>query len=243
MIKGNPIHDTIVIVKRDTIVKIVELVNKTPEQKKSDFIQWFNDYSNVSTFFGTIATVGALIVAIIAIFKTAKDSRQQLLVGKIEEIYELIVYLVVDYDKLYKLELKLQKCGDKTDENYIQNIEKYNLDLEEVNKKVDLNDLFNKVIRLHVLANSYLDKDLNLEVISYCRLFECLIATVKRGNSNRKKTEYPEGFPTTENLRNLVSYLANKLIIRINLGGEKKGNHNEYLYYRDNVFKRKLKLK
>jgi len=37
MIKGNTVHDTIEIVKRDTIVKVVGLVSKEPTPKASTF--------------------------------------------------------------------------------------------------------------------------------------------------------------------------------------------------------------
>lgn len=120
---------------------------------------------------------------------------------------------------------------------------KYNLELENLKKKVDLDNLYNKILRLHVLTNSYLSDDLRLEVMVFSRLFECIIITVRTGNFKDKKEDYCEGFPTIENLRKLVGNLAKKLILKINLGGDKESTHRNDLSYRDNIFKRNLKLK
>ena len=175
MIRENTIHDTITIVKRDTIIKVVELVSKEPAPKASTFVQWFNDYSNVSVFFGTVATAGALLVAIFAIFKTGKDSRHQLLVGKFEEIYELIVSLSVEYKTLYDNYLDVReetkKCFEVSSKNLVLNYIK-----DDIISLSDsfLDELYQKTIRLNVLSNAYLVKDLKYDVIGYSQLFSSL---------------------------------------------------------------------
>jgi hypothetical protein len=190
----------------------------------------------------TFVAIGALLISTIAIIKATQDNRKQIIVGKIEEIYELIVYLIVEYNDLNELNIKLEECGCETDENYSEAIKNYKLELKKLKKNIDLNDLFNKVIRLNVLANSYLSKELKLEVLSYVRLFECLIVTLQLGKLSRKRKEYIEGFPTTENIRLLVGNLSNKLVDKINLGGDNQV-HRRYTNYRDTIFKQKLKLK
>lgn len=206
-------------------------------------IEYFTAINNYSNSIAAFAAIGALLISTVAIIRASRDNQKQIVVGKVEEIYELVVFLIVEYNKLYELELKLEECGDETDGSYNDSIKEYNQELEKLKKEVDLDDLFNKVIRLHVLTNSYLSKDLRLEVLAYNTLFECLIATVQIAKLSRKKEEYPEGFPSTDNIRHLVSNLANKLIEKINLGGDRKNQHIDYLYYRDNTFKQKLKLK
>jgi hypothetical protein len=205
-----------------------------------EILKFLDNNTNSITAF---AAISALFVSTLAIIKASQDNQKQIAVGKIEEIYELIVYFIVEYNKLYKLELKLEECGDENDDNYVDAIKKYKIELEKLKKNIDLDNLFNKVIRLHVLTNSYLSKDLKLEVLAYNTLFECLIATVQNAKLSRKMEEYPEGFPTTDNLRHLVGLLANKLIKKINMGGGEKSINTNYVYYRDNTFKQNLKLK
>jgi hypothetical protein len=206
----------------------------------NDVLNFINANSNIIT---ALTAIFALLISTLAIIKASQDNQKQIVVGKVEEIYELIIYLVVEYNSLYKLVLILEDCGDESDENYPDAIKKYKLEREKVKKNVDLNELFNKVIRLHVLTNTYLSEELKLEVISYNYLFECLIYTIQNLNLISKNEEYPEGFPTNDNLRNLVSHLAIKLVEKINLGGEKRNQLKDINHYRDNVFKQKLKLK
>lgn len=205
-----------------------------------EIINFFKQNSETIT---ALTAIGALLISTLAIIRATQDNRKQIVVGKLEEIYELVIFLIVEYDKLYELEIELQNCGDETDGNYTEAKKKYNLEREKVKQRVNLDDLFDKVIRLHVLTNAYLSGELRLEVMAYSRLFECLMRTIRIGNLKEKKINYSEGFPTTANLRNVVGNLAKKLIIKINLGGDKESTYQDELYYRDNVYKRKLKLK
>lgn len=206
----------------------------------NNILNFINANSNLIT---ALTAILALLISTLAILKASQDSQKQIVVGKVEEIYELIIYLIVEYDRLYELVLILEDCGDESDDKYPDAIKKYKLEREKVKKNVDLNELFNKIIRLHVLTNTYLSNELKLEVLSFNYLFECLVSTIKNLNLTSKNKEYPEGFPTNDNLRNLVSDLAVKLVEKINVGGEKRNELKNINHYRDNVFKQKLKLK
>jgi len=113
-----------------------------------------------------------LIVAIFAIFKTAKDSRHQLLVGKFEEIYELIVNLSIEYKILYDNYLDVQEETKKC----LKLISK-DLSLEHIKDNIislsdsTLEELYQKTIRLNVLSNAYVTKNLKYDVIGYSQLF------------------------------------------------------------------------
>lgn len=164
-----------------------------------------------------LAAIGALVISTVAIIKSSQDNKKQIVVGKVEEIYELVIFLYVEYNQLYKLEIKLEECGNENDENYADAIWEYEIELEKLKKKVDLDDLFNKALRLHVLANSYLTNDLKQEILLFNKLFESIILTLKIQNLSIKNEEYPEGFPTNESTRNFVAQLATKLIAKINM--------------------------
>jgi len=244
MIKGNPIHDTIVIVKKDTIIKVVELVSKAPEPKTPALTQWFNDYSDVTAFFGTIATAGALIVAIIAIFKTAKDSRHQLLVGKFEEMYSLIYILLPEYLLFFQLDKILENHHNETlpADQRANFLLTYRSELEGVKAMVNIDDLFSKIARLSVLANAYLDKELKNEVLAYSKLFEMILIVSTQQQMAYKYTNFKNGFPQYENVQNFASVISKKLIVKINLGGENAEKSIFYEYFR-NKFQLDLGLK
>ncbi len=171
-------------------------------------------HTNIIT---ALAAIGALVISTVAIIKSSQDNKKQIVVGKVEEIYELVIFLYVEYNQLYKLEIKLEECGNENDENYADAIWEYEIELEKLKKKVDLDDLFNKALRLHVLANSYLTSDLKQEILLFNKLFESIILTLKIQNLSIKNEEYPEGFPTNESTRNFVAQLATKLIAKINM--------------------------
>lgn len=244
MIKGNPVHDTIVIVKRDTIVKVVELVSKVPETKPSAFIQWFNDYSNVSTFFGTVATACALIVAIIAIFKTAKDSRHQLLIGKFEEMYSLIYILLPEYQPFFQLD---QLIVNSNDPSYTSTerqafLIKYKAELAGLPKITNVEEVLEKIGKLKVFTNAYLDKDLKNETLSYCMLFEYIVLVTIQNDSALKQKYFENGFPSVDNVKTLASKLSDELIEKINLGG-KVTDKKKILEYFKGTFQKTLGLK
>ncbi|MEN2402281.1 hypothetical protein GKZ90_0021005 [Flavobacterium sp. MC2016-06] len=244
MIKGNPVHDTIVIVKKDTIVKVVELVSKVPETKPSAFIQWFNDYSNVSAFFGTVATTGALIVAIIAIFKTAKDSRHQLLIGKFEEMYSLIYNLLPEYQLFFQLD---QLMASSNDQSYTVTerqalLSKYKAELVGLHRITNVEEVLQKIGKLKVFANAYLDKDLKNETLSYCMLFEYIVLVTTQNDSALKQKYFENGFPSVDNVKTLGSKLSDQLIEKINLGG-KVTNRKKFNEYFKGTFQETIELK
>jgi hypothetical protein len=204
-----------------------------------EMIIFLKENSEVIT---ALTAIGALLISTLAIIRATQDNRKQIIVGKIEEIYELIVYLIVEYKRLYELSILLEECGDENDKNYTEAFSNYKIELKKLKEDIDLNDLFNKIIRLNVLSNSYLNKDLKLEVLAVGGLFECLIATLQLKNLTRKRLEYNEGFPTTENIRNLVGHVLTKLTNKISLGADNQGvkvSKN----YRETVFKQKLGLR
>jgi hypothetical protein len=204
-----------------------------------EVLSFFHTNSDTITAF---SAVGALLISAIAITMATRDNQKQIRVGKIEEIYELLIYFIVEYNSMYELSLKLDACGDETDGKYNEKIKQYNLELKDLKKNIDLDDLFNKVIRLNVLSNSYLSSNLQFQVLAYARLFECLIVTLQIGKLTRKQKEYSEGFPQVENIRNVCTEITCQLVEKINLGGENQ-KHKDFLIYRETIFKKSLKLK
>ena len=197
------------------------------------------DYLDFITAF---AAIGALFISISAILRSSKDNKKQIIVGKIEEIYELTMFLFVEYSKLNHLATKLDEVYTSNFNEFEDNLDDFRILIQEVSKTTNLNEIYDKTLRLNVLANSYLNNEIKIEIIAYARLFQCILATIHLATLERKNKEFKEGFPITENLRAFVEELTPKLVKLINLGGEKQP-FTIYQKYFENEFKSKLGLK
>lgn len=236
------IHDTIIIIRRDAIVKVVEIVNKNSEIKTPLWVENFDVYSNIYALLGTIATIGALIAAIYAIYKTERDSRHQILVGKIEEIDELIVSLSLQYRYLYKAYENLEEYEKKVIERTLSNLDAnaFEKAMDEINEEVDLKELIIKTTRLNVLANAYLNNNdeykLKFYVIGYSQIFNTMLYVVKYQNTENKNNIFPERLPDPEKIFDLVEKIKPHLIKAINFGSDLKG----YIAFRNLELKTEL---
>lgn len=197
------------------------------------------DYLDIIT---ALAAIGALLISILAILRSSTDNKKQIVVGKIEEIYELTMFLYVEYDRLQYLATKLDEIYSMNSTELNHNLEKYRILIQDEVTSPNLSEIFDKTLRLIVLANSYLSKELKMEIIAYSRLFQCVIATIHLTTLERKNKDFKEGFPTTENLHAFLSDLTPKLVEFINLGGERMQS-DTYNNYFEIQFKGKLGLK
>ncbi|KIO50942.1 hypothetical protein [Flavobacterium hibernum] len=203
-----------------------------------DIFELVNKYSGAIAAF---AAIGALIYARKAIKRTTEDNRKQILVGKFEEIYELVVLLSVEYGHLYDAYILFEKSlsTEIPEETRKAINENFRRAILKTNGKVEIEDLFTLTIRLNVLANAYLTGEIKFQIIGYSQLFEAIINVLKSRDLKVKEDEFPEILPTTEKVFELVNRMTARLVEVINLGSENKG----YVEYRETVFKKQLGLR
>lgn len=196
---------------------------------------------NVTTALGSIA---AIIISILAIYYATQDNRKQIISSKIEEAYEILLFLKYNYYVLRFLYIQLE---DSRATNYtLEQRQKFHSEyldnLKIVSTKLTVDDLFQKTSRLTVLANSYLETKLKIDVLALNDLFVTLISISLRQQIMFKDMFYKEGFPEDEIMNDYIEKLEEEFVRKINLGknhiGRKKINE-----YRDNEFKKKLNLK
>ena len=197
-----------------------------------------NKYSGAIAAF---AAIGALIYARKEIKRTTEDNRKQILVGKFEEIYELVVILSMEYGHLYDAYILFEKSLSIEIPEETRKVIKENFRraILKTNGKVEIENLLSLTIRLNVLANAYLTGEIKYQTICYSQLFEAIINVLNSRDLKVKEEEFPEILPTTEKVFELVNQMTAKLVKVINLGSDNKG----YLEYRDTVFKSKLGMK
>lgn len=202
------------------------------------FLDYANQYSNIFNAITAMAAVIAIYVSFRAIRISTKDSRKQILAHKIEEIYELVVALSVTYGQLYEVYIILEKAkNDKfnveTRERFFKNYALLQTNLKE---KLNLEDLFNKTMRLNVLANTYLLGNIKYDVIGYSQIFNAIIYIIKYNDIKLRQPEFSEELPEPINLYNLSDEINDKLVSVIGYGTKTKG----YINYRNTNFKAKI---
>jgi len=198
-------------------------------------IEQLNKYSNAIAAF---AAVGALFVARTAIKKTTEDNRKQILVGKIEEVFEIVVLLSVEYGHLYDAYTLFEKSQSRSIPLETKTIISANFRsaMLKSNSEADSEELYKMTIRLNILANAYLTGDIKFQTIGYSQLFEAIINVLKYRDLKTKEEEFPEPLPTTEKVFEMVNKITRELVKGINISGDNIG----YKTYRDSVFKKDL---
>lgn len=201
-------------------------------------LEGFDKYSSSIAAF---AAIGALVVARQAIKKTTEDNRKQILVGKIEEVYELVVLLSVEYSHLYDVYVLFEKSQSPNIPQETKKVigENFRSAMLKSRSQADMDELYKMTIRLNILANAYLTDEVKFQVIGYSQLFEALINVLKTRDLKAKEEEFIEPLPTTESVFILVQEMTRDLVKVINLSGDNAGYKN----YRETTFKTKLGMK
>ncbi|WP_125720927.1 hypothetical protein [Flavobacterium ustbae] len=237
MSKGNVIHDTIILVKRDTIIKMVEII-KDQNKSVSPHVDFFNTYSNVFTGYGTIATFLAVVVAIIAIYRSTKDSRNQILANKVEEIYELVETLSSVYGHLFAVYIILENSSKKEIElkGRLFMEKEFREKLATLKETYDIEDFIKKSIRLNILANSYLKANVKYDVIGFSQLFIAILYILNYEDVKLRQPEFKDPLPKPANVFELTTSIVDQLRKIIGFSNKTKG----YIHYRNNTFKSKI---
>lgn len=186
----------------------------------------------------TILAFGALIVSIYAINRTNKDNRKQVIVSKVEEIYDIILLLNAEYSKLYSAYKILEEANNVEFPTLVwpHYEEEFDKEILFLKKFTDVNELYNKNIRLNVLANAYLHGNLKKDVLCYFTLFESILNVIKYKNIDNKGKYFPKSLPTPKNVYKCLQNITSGLVKVISYGTDLKSIDD----YFENNFKPRL---
>ncbi|NWL03677.1 hypothetical protein DM790_22900 [Flavobacterium collinsii] len=244
MIKVKSVHDTIVVVKKDTIIQLVKMASDPTNTKTNAVIEHFDSYGSFYTAMGTLFTLIAIGVSLYTINQSAKLSRKQVLDGKLEEICDLINSLHIEYPNFYDLYILLEKVQHKAND-----LIKLRTTLNMECDKVDFDFYIEKLSRLNVLVNTYLgdnskskkgiiseQKELKYKAIGFIELYNALILVLKYKDLKMKEDNFNEVLPVSESIDILVKELNNSFIALMGYGGDSDG----YILYRNTTFKKNV---
>lgn len=198
-----------------------------------------------------LSIVIPIVISLFALWvsiRTRKDAnennRQQILVGKLEEIYELTTELQYYYMALKFLFDSLEEAHNlkypATQRSEL--LEVYRKRREEFKVRNNTDEFYTKTSRLKVLSNAYLNGELKEKFLSYNDLLEKLLVVVLQEQIFLKSMFYKEGFPENLTLHSYLESLQEELISLINLGG-KSLKVDDIAKYRESTFKYDIGLK
>lgn len=188
--------------------------------------------------------VVSIIISIFAIRYATKNNREQIIIAKTEEAYELTLFLFYRYQVLFFLHRMLESSRNESyppeqRQGFLKN---YEIELEKVNRIIDSDALYEKSSRLRVLANAYLKPTLKLKINSYCDLYDILLTSSLKRDTLFRNAHFKEGFPTQDKMFLFVKKLEQEFVENINLSSLHITD-DKIKEFRDNQFKKELGLK
>lgn len=162
----------------------------------------------------SLGTMLAVIVAMVAINYTNKNSKEEIITNKLEELLESIKYLSKYYAKLKILNNEVINLRN---ENYkeLETLSQYfkirdrELPLDEREK------LFEKLFRIEVLAKCYTKGNLKDEILKFEDLVYTMAEIASYGASIQEHIKWKNGFPTYEIFYEILNNLEKQIINQI----------------------------
>lgn len=169
-----------------------------------------------------IVPSAAIIISIISLVKSNRNTKRQVRIGKLEEIIEYLQVFIVNYDFLYRIHQSQLLFKNAPKNASVESLEhSLNIYKEYVKifkSEVDMDKLQDKNIRLRVLSNSYLpDKELKRKILSTVALMTNLVNCTIFENFEQAKRTFTK-YPSPIDFVNYVDNIEKEILTEMNLG-------------------------
>lgn len=191
-----------------------------------------------------ILPAGAIIISIISLTISNRNTRRQIRIGRIEEIIEYLRMYIPNYHILYiayQHQVRYKNVLENSESGQIEHHKNNYLEAVRVFKENNnVEALREKSSRLIMIANSYLpDKEIKKRVISIAGLINTLLQSTLYDHYDYTKKVYAE-YPEPLVFFNYMIDLQNELIKEMKLGY--KGLKFEDTLAYDKKFLKDLKI-
>lgn len=175
-------------------------------------------FKNLLDIFTAVGTVGAVVVAMIAIYISNKNSKQEILIGKFEELYEIIQLLASYYATFKLLYGKVAELREGTNDK-LQTRSQYFIIRDEYISKHDFDQIAKYLSRLDVLFTCYTKADLYKKASAYNQLLLSFFDFVYSAGNLHQAIHFSNGYPnenefykSVDDLKNEVKKLIKKIV-------------------------------
>ena len=171
-------------------------------------------YTIILEILTTIGTVGAVVVGMIAIYYTNKNSKKEIRTHKLEEVFELIQSLSRYYGIFKELYFSIEDLQDESKEN-IKTISEYRKIRDQKLEVADRQKIISDLARLEILSKCYTKGLLLNKILEYEDLMYSFSDFVFNAGSLHKEIKWQNGFPTHEDYSIIIKELKSKIIEQI----------------------------
>ena len=218
----------ILIEKLDKIIAIIEASNR----------------ANLTTYIASICAILAVAIAFYSIYITIKNFKISIRNEKLEQMFTYIEDLSHIYSDLYSVYLSLRNYHDENDKTTRDNwLKEYQKRRKAFLTKIQIQTYLELVIKLEILARSYLSKSSQLKVLAFSRMYRDLLDCTVNMNWMSKEMFWDEGFPVTSRLNQYTDQLGNLLVDEIGISSGNKNFRKELKFYTEGTFKQDIGVK
>lgn len=166
----------------------------------------------INETFTSVGTVGAVIVGMIAINRANKNSKDQIITTKLEELLELITISARYFGLLKDLYNDIENYRNLDN---IETLQEYYEVRDNKFPKDEIQKLFDKLSRIEILARCYTNSNLRKEILEYKEMMYSFADLVSLGGNLNQQIKWKEGLPTYEVFATILRKIENKIIANI----------------------------
>ena len=171
-------------------------------------------YKIILDILTTIGTVGAVAIGMVAIYHSNKNSKREIKIHKLEEIFELIQSLSRYYGRFKELYFSIEDLRDKKKKD-IQTLSDYYKIRDKKISSSERQKIISDLSRLEVLSKCYTEDSLLNKILEYEELMYSFSDFVFHGGSLHQELKWKNGFPTYEEYGSIIDELKKLLIDNI----------------------------
>jgi hypothetical protein len=172
------------------------------------------DLQNLMSVLSTMATIIAVVVAGLTIYYSNKNSERQIVVQKLEELFEAIDSLRKFYITLKPLSLDVDRLQNQEDEGLKTRNQYFEIRNGALSDE-DWKQIRSYLPRIKILERCYTSGELQREIQRFEDLMFALADYTYNAGSLHKDIHWKDGFPTYEEFFEIVESLEENLISKI----------------------------
>jgi hypothetical protein len=169
-----------------------------------------------------LVTATAIIISVISLVKSNRNTKRQIRIGKLEEIIECLQFFIFHYKSLnwiYENQVFYKRAPLETGKLQLEHLETdYRTSVESFKKRVDMDKFQEITARLRVISNSYLpDNELKMKILSLVALITNLVNCTIFENFDMSRKNFKK-YPDPLDFMNFISDIEMDILKEMNLG-------------------------
>jgi hypothetical protein len=172
----------------------------------------FDQEINIAVAIGPML---AVVVAMITVYYTNRNNRQQILVGKLEELFE-IIQTISRFYPIFKMLFPLVKQLLNPDNEDMRTFDDYKTSLDEEISESERSQIFSSLSRIEVLARCYTKGELQEKILKFRDLIYSFADFVFNAGG-LQEAHLETGFPSFSEFQGQLDSLKKDIIAQLKI--------------------------